>query len=76
MRVRGAFETMLNTELQQAVTDPVNEKDRRERLQALETEPIRWTNVRRTGWCPFRSKTKSGRVRRRAPVNEARKAVQ
>ena len=47
-------------------------KTGRKRSQAVERAPCRWTDVRRTGWFLFRGVTRSYRVRKEGPVNEAR----
>ena len=39
--------------------------------QARERALFQWTDVRRTGWFPFRDVTKSDRVRRKGLDNEA-----
>ena len=46
-------------------------KTGRESSQAVERALFRWTDARRTGWFPFRDVTKSGKVRRKGPDNEA-----
>ena len=69
--VRAAVETMLYTELRKTVTDAARRKRRVERSQAVERALFRWTDARRTWWCPFRDVIKAGRVRRKGPDNEA-----
>ena len=46
-------------------------KKSRERLQAVERALFQSLDARRTGWCPFHDATKSGRVRRTGPDDEA-----
>ena len=59
------------TELRKTVLLMPMKKMSQERLQAVETVLFQWKDVWRIGWFPYHCLTRSGRIRRKGPDNEA-----